>query len=482
MGIFFIAAVFWVAGFFRLDPDFGWHYQLGKHVLQEGRVPKIDPFSYTMPSFPFVDHEWLTNLGLAVGYDTIGFGGLAILFALIATVALFLVINRHDWQFFVIPVFLGVSVLWNRAGIRPQVLSWVFFALVLKIFADANWRKWRWSLPILFLFWSNMHGSVVWGVGVVGFFSLVKFFRQKRIVFIDLLIGIFVVLATFITPYGYRIWTEVWMQMSDKNLPKFIQEWQPIYKYLEFGTMMILAFSAALVWIWKRRLSAEQLGLFLVTLIMSCLSVRHAAFFVLVAIWVSGSILKHFADEMNNNSVAKHRMNVFGGILVGVALVIDLQASWNFIQTIGQGRFFGYPVEAVNFLKNQNIQGNLFAAYQWGGYLIWQYPERKMFIDGRMPSWREGSWSQWRANAAESQYAMWDYLSIRNGNSRQLFDKFNIRRVLWPVVSEESWKDRFWKRIGVYPAADIEQFSSYLLQNGWIEEYKDSEAQIFVRE
>jgi hypothetical protein len=52
-----------------------------------------------------------------------------------------------------------------------------------------------------------------------------------------------------------------------------------------------------------------------------------------------------------------------------------------------------YPWEAVEYLKKHPFSGNMLNEYNWGGFLIWQYPEKKVFIDGRMPSWRRGDFS-----------------------------------------------------------------------------------------
>jgi hypothetical protein len=51
-----------------------------------------------------------------------------------------------------------------------------------------------------------------------------------------------------------------------------------------------------------------------------------------------------------------------------------------------------YPYKAVEYLKNNPIEGNMFNEYNWGGFLIWQYPDKKVFIDGRMPSWKIGDY------------------------------------------------------------------------------------------
>jgi len=34
-----------------------------------------------------------------------------------------------------------------------------------------------------------------------------------------------------------------------------------------------------------------------------------------------------------------------------------------------------------------NEGGIIYNRYEWGGYLIWQLPDYKVFVDGRMPAW-----------------------------------------------------------------------------------------------
>jgi hypothetical protein len=48
-----------------------------------------------------------------------------------------------------------------------------------------------------------------------------------------------------------------------------------------------------------------------------------------------------------------------------------------------------YPYRAVDFLRAHPEWSDLkiLNNYGWGGFLIWQYPERKLFIDGRLPQY-----------------------------------------------------------------------------------------------
>jgi tetratricopeptide (TPR) repeat protein len=43
-----------------------------------------------------------------------------------------------------------------------------------------------------------------------------------------------------------------------------------------------------------------------------------------------------------------------------------------------------YPSGAVAFLQREELAGNMFNLYNWGGYLIWSlYPDYRVFVDGR---------------------------------------------------------------------------------------------------
>ncbi|MFH1856275.1 MAG: hypothetical protein ABH836_03465, partial [Candidatus Omnitrophota bacterium] len=50
------------------DPDMGWHIRNGQDILRWG-VPHGDLFSYTMPGYPWVAHEWLTDVGFYLIYS-----------------------------------------------------------------------------------------------------------------------------------------------------------------------------------------------------------------------------------------------------------------------------------------------------------------------------------------------------------------------------------------------------------------------------
>ncbi len=54
------------------EPDFGWHLRTGLDLLQHGgKLPTLDPYSHTMPDWPWVEHSWLTDLIIGAFYSAI---------------------------------------------------------------------------------------------------------------------------------------------------------------------------------------------------------------------------------------------------------------------------------------------------------------------------------------------------------------------------------------------------------------------------
>jgi hypothetical protein len=42
-----------------------------------------------------------------------------------------------------------------------------------------------------------------------------------------------------------------------------------------------------------------------------------------------------------------------------------------------------FPKDAVEFLRTKTLPARIYNVYDWGGYLQYWLPERKVFIDGR---------------------------------------------------------------------------------------------------
>jgi len=92
--------------------------------------------------------------------------------------------------------------------------------------------------------------------------------------------------------------------------------------------------------------------------------------------------------------------------------------------------------------------------YEWGGFLIWQKPNIKVFVDGRMPAWKD-----------------------ENGKSPyQVF--------LEIIQTQPGWNEKLNKWKTNYLLIGNGSFLDLLLQKeskkyGWEEKYRDSIAVIY---
>lgn len=397
-----------------LDPDFGWHLRMGQLILSRG-VPKTDPFSYTMPSYPFVDHEWLTNVGIALLFPHIGIFGLSILSSFLAFSALLIQIPWKLKKISIIPLFLCVGALSTYMGIRPQVLSWLFFSiLLLMLFHKSWWRILRFFLPLLFLLWVNVHGSFPIGLVVLCLYIGLACLQEKKIHIIDLVISLVCVGVTCITPYGYRMWWEVWMQMSDSSLRWSISEWLPAFFFVNYFFLLLLPISIVFIFITRKRFTLFQGTLYIVLLLFGLSSTRNVPFWLIISFPMTTQAIAYFIKDIASIPFAVERFRKAYGayftVIVVVILWVTIPGVFSFDKKLSVDY---YPSHAITYLQKNPSSGNVVSLYEWGGYLIWKLPAKKVFIDGRMPSWRRVA-----APANESKNAFADYNAIVSGTKK----------------------------------------------------------------
>src|SRR5438874_5907379 len=69
--------------FLDTSPDYFWHLKTGELVVQNGRPPFHDVFSFTAAGKGWLDHEWLSQVLIYGIQQTLGYAGLVLAFALV---------------------------------------------------------------------------------------------------------------------------------------------------------------------------------------------------------------------------------------------------------------------------------------------------------------------------------------------------------------------------------------------------------------
>ena len=477
-----IGAVVFIRSLYVLDPDFGWHFRLGGIILQTG-IPKTDPLSYTMPSYAFIDHEWLSNVIINILYRFSGMYILALIYTLLFIFSLLFTIPKNLKNYSLVSLVLGGSLMVGFTGVRTQIITWFFLAILLKIILDKKlWNKWKFFIPLLFLPWANLHGGFSIGIGTLLVAAFIKTIQDRKVQVKYWLIFILSLLVTFLNPYGPRIWYEIWMQATDTALRWRISEWLPGAFYLDPSFIILLAFSFTFLVRYRNKFNLLEIGIFLSLFALSFSSLRNIPLWTLVAIPITSKGIYLFIEEVKKKKVNQKKFlqaKEFIAILLIALFICEIGKSFFTSYYLTESR--EYPINAVAYINKQKITARMFSIYDWGGYLDWKIPSQKVFIDGRMPSWRRSG-----NYPIESDNAMNEYIAdISNINSlSKAVKKYNISYLLLPVAppAKEDLISKIGKILNASslvnaPANSITDIS--LKKIGMVKIYEDGQAVIY---
>ena len=382
------------------DPDLGWQLQCGKQIWQMGKICYLNTFSVFLPNYPWSHSNTLYQISLYPFYRFLGLPGLSFYNSLLVAASFFiffLLAGQKTLRLILLPLVIYLSWGVFSFGIRGQVTSLFYFLLLLLVFEKSkqNIKAFFFSPLILFL-WANSHGSFVVGIVMLALFFLEKTlfaFKEKKISKNYSLYAVFCFLAlavTLVNPFGLKIYEEAWRHFHTVALSKLIAEWVPPTSFYRLFVYLFLALGLYLLALIRK----EPLSLFKTFLLVGLAYLAIKARRNLTYFFIFGVYVLSFAKE---KFLSHQRLETLS-LLVALFLFVYgffyqfpktllLDTSWPKYCLSGQVE---YPCAAVEFLKKQPA-GNLFNRYEWGGFLIWQLPQDKIFVDGRMPAWKTPS-------------------------------------------------------------------------------------------
>ena len=134
-----------------------------------------------------------------------------------------------------------------------------------------------------------------------------------------------------------------------------------------------------------------------------------------------------------------------------------------------------YPMNAVIYLHSHVPRGEIFSEYGWGGYLIWKYPEKKVFIDGRMPSWVE------RRDGYKDFSSFELYRGVLQGTTpyTPVFNSYGVTTVLWhkeKTAGKQGVASLIRSLLG---QQNETQFIEAIRKDGWQMVYEDNVSAIY---
>jgi len=380
----------------------------GKAFWQLGNILHHDIFSYT-PTHTWYDHEWGSSVVFYWVFERFGEMGFLwmkafMLFAIfcfvIETIKLRGVKYSTPYNFL---VYFFAYHSASQAGfsntIRCTLFTYLFFAIWLYLLERTRLKKeyfWLVTFIPMMLFWLNIHGGCAAGLGLVVLYAIGEALNKKPFkYYIFTIIGCS--LITLVNPYG---WDYVKFLIMATTMPRIlIAEWQPTFcefnagSFLGFKTYLLAVLSVILARLVMKFKSLKNIDYTkaLILFVMTYLSLkytRHQPFFVfctLVFLYDDFYRLISVVTSklIKSEKIRQHLENIkviFLFLFVAIATIGWF--SLNKPQMVIQ--HYEYPVKVIEFLKLNNIKGNILVDFQEGSYTAYKlYPNNLIAMDGR---------------------------------------------------------------------------------------------------
>ena len=422
----FLAGLALIYGFFSgfhnlQDFDLGWQLATGRWVAQHHYVFSTDVFSYTAAGQPWI-YPVLSGLIFYAGSLAGGYALLCWMGALASVGTILLLLRRHSPASAAFAL-IAVPLIANRTQPRAEMFTVVLFAAFLKLL----WKQHRtgrgplWLLPLLMVFWVNLHLGFIAGLALCLAYIVVEALdfsiAEKRSAAMLRLRRAsrwlaLTPLATILNPWGLSIYSALVRQEHAQSLHNlWIVEWGSIHPSWDslrqaidvrdpqsaFWWLLIIGFLALLIAAWRREWgTALLLG---GVIYVAFQHARFHALFACVIILVGSSVITDFAKSLVLTYKAqptKPRFLVPAAAILTAALtalagvrVWDLASNRYYMRSsqlalFGTGLSCWFPERAVDFIQREKLPANIFNGYTLGGFLDWRlFPAYQVYIDSR---------------------------------------------------------------------------------------------------
>jgi tetratricopeptide (TPR) repeat protein len=178
-----LTAIGFLLGCYEMgDSDIWWHLRGGRWILENGRVPRLDPFTFGSADKLWVDIHWSYEVILALAYRAGGVGAVVLLGASVGCAAFVTVVTarRREWPIAAtVLCWLPALVLLSfRLDPRPEIFSLLYLGCYLAVLWRADERPaLLWLLPLVQVLWTNVQGLFILGPILLGMYATARGIR-----------------------------------------------------------------------------------------------------------------------------------------------------------------------------------------------------------------------------------------------------------------------------------------------------------------
>jgi hypothetical protein len=391
------------------DGDMLRHLRHGAWILEHGAFIHADPFSYTRGGDPFVSFEYGSQILYALAHQVGGLAGVAVLASLLiaasyAVLTRFLLSRGVD-AFLTYLVSIAAAILgavhWTA---RPHLFSLLGVMLLLHWLEPGERAPRAWWLAPIFLVWANLHGGFVFGLVLLGIYlagSVLEWwlggdrpFWAGRVKYYAEALAI-AGLATLANPNGWELHLHIIRFFGEPFLRDNTHEFLSPDFHTAGGKMLLAALLGiiTLLAVVPGRPTGPRLLLLLANVAFALQARRNipllaATVFPVLAIHFDAA-WRRLPDWRGVRAVFERdaRRGRDAPFIAAVALFLVALA-------LLRGSVLGYqmiparldphefPVAAVQRARTVGVEGRIFHDFIWGGYILYAWPEQRVFIDG----------------------------------------------------------------------------------------------------
>lgn len=385
----------------------------GQYVFKNF-FPLMNDFYSFAPTRTWIDPEWLSSALFYFISLKFNVSGL-ILFKCVSYFIFFSVLiglmkllnfknSAVNFLYFIIFVLISQQVGYLAYSCRCQIITFIFFAIWLFCLEKARKSndKYLYFLPLIMFFWQNLHGGCIAGFGTLFIYIIGQILNKKQFkkyIYILIICSILLVL----NPWGVKYYDFLlYSSFVDRS---YILEWNSAFKYIYLSSNLFFYYISFAIFsyifqIFNKKIKFNDLDKtkLLMIILLSYLSIFHVKHIMLALIGFSmliyDDIINTFlfiAQKIKNKlKLSDNNYKILKNVIfILLYLIIFVYSNLIFMAYSINENYkkyikFQFPIIALEFLKENNIKGNILAPFEFGSFIAYKYyPDLKIFIDGR---------------------------------------------------------------------------------------------------
>ena len=379
-GMLFVA-IFVLACQAPVQSDTWWLLRAGADIWSTWRVPLVDAYSHTASRGYWWNHEWLSEV---LFFGLFRAGGLPLLAAccaasVVATWAIVWRTSQARFELLLIVTGLCLVAAAQSWAVRPQVLSALLFAVVMRLSIDDRKAVW---IPLVVVLWVNLHGAAVSSLVLVAGAAAGAALWQRRLPWRLTAVLALSAAAIGVSPVGFRMYSEIAASMQRSRLNALI-EWLPptFTPGLVPFWILAVALPVAAVALWRKsdERTARLIGIAIACLPLALRSTRNVGFFLIAAVPAFTSVLAPIVPAARPPKGERPGLNAAVMAIAVAAGIVLVALVWR----NPPARLGWRPIAPDAVRAIEACPGPLYNTYGDGGVLIWWTPQQRVFIDNR---------------------------------------------------------------------------------------------------